>query len=89
MAERKKVSEDCVEYRIFPALNDSDDHQTLLHALDTCLALVSPHVVDHIWHNDPFQLTPVDGKIHSTRCYCPYRATVLCTHCNVFDKVML
>lgn len=62
MAERKKVSEDCVEYRIFPALNDSDDHQTLLQALDTCLALVSPHVVDHIWHNDPFQLTPVDGS---------------------------
>lgn len=77
MAERKKVSEDCVEYRIFPALNDSDDHQTLLHALDTCLALVSPHVVDHIWHNDPFQLTPVDGRINSTQCYCP--ATVLYT----------
>ncbi|XP_022317382.2 protein ecdysoneless homolog [Crassostrea virginica] len=60
MAERKKVSEDCVEYRIFPATNGGDQQQTLLHTLDTCLALVSPHVVDYIWHNDPFQLTPTD-----------------------------
>ncbi|XP_061168215.1 protein ecdysoneless homolog [Saccostrea echinata] len=61
MAERKKVREDCVEYRIFPAVSGHNDHQTLLNTLDTCLAVVSPHVVDYIWHIDPFQLTPVDG----------------------------
>lgn len=88
MAERKKVSEDCVEYRIFPALNGIDDHQTLLHALDTCLALVSPHVVDHIWHNDPFQLTPVDGRIHCTHCYC-WQGLLSSIHCKVFDKVIM
>lgn len=56
-----------MEYRIFPATNGGDHQQTLLHTLDTCLALVSPHVVDYIWHNDPFQLTPTDGKFP---CYC-------------------
>lgn len=62
MAERKKVSEDSVEYRLFPVISGHGDNQTLLDILDTCLALVSPHVVDYIWHIDPFQLTPVDGR---------------------------
>lgn len=57
-------SDDVVEYRLFPVLDEELKEETeLAQALEECidlyLAHLSPFLVDYIWQSEPFRLQSV------------------------------
>lgn len=65
MAERNnKVSEDVVEYFLFPSLqeagNRSFSSDDLNELIKTYLTSLSPLLIDVIWQNGGFKLKPIE-----------------------------
>ncbi|KAK3089567.1 hypothetical protein FSP39_004670 [Pinctada imbricata] len=59
MANKKKLAEDVVEYRLFPDFKKKPSQSDLEDYVDLFLAFVSPHLVEFIWQNEPFNLAPI------------------------------
>ena len=63
MAERNRKPEEAIEYYLFPSVPDTISEQNvkayLEEQVDVIFAHLGPLIIDYIWQNEPFNLTPV------------------------------
>ena len=74
MAEKdNRLSEDVVEYSLFPVIADEKEGYELKRGLEECarkyLTFLSPSLINVIWQNDGFHLTPVQEQGEFLFCF--------------------
>jgi len=83
MAERNnRVSEDVVEYLLFPNLSESGKgpaNSDLIGYIRSYLTTLSPLLIDVIWQNEGFKLKPIEesGKSKPKRFHDLFRYMIL------------